>query len=148
MTTPAGPLSCLRCRARLPHCRGLCSACYKTLSLAVEPGEATWAALELAGQALAPQKAGVTWMHGFRIKAGRYHHRGTHTMRTTDISTTDMNAPDDFLALVEADLRLRHVPFDLAELRAFVEDVFPLVAPDDLPGRWAEVFLKSRRAEG
>ena len=62
--------------------------------------------------------------------------------------TRDPLTPDDFLVLVEADLRLRHVPFDLAELRAFVADVFPLVAPDDLPGRWAEVFLKSRRAEG
>ena len=59
-----------------------------------------------------------------------------------------MSNPEAFFALVEADLRLRHVPFDLAELRAFVADVFPLVAPDDLPGRWAEVFLKSRRAEG
>jgi len=59
-----------------------------------------------------------------------------------------MSNPEAFFALVEADLRLPHVPFDLAELRAFVEDVFPLVAPDDLPGRWAEAFLKSRRVEG
>ena len=64
------------------------------------------------------------------------------------MSTTDMKAPADFLARVEADLRLRHVPFDLAELRAFVADVFPLVAPDDLPQRWAEAFLKSRRGDG
>ncbi len=140
MTTPA-PLSCLRCRARLASCRGLCPACYKALGLAVKSGEVTWAALEASGPALAAQKAGATWMQGFRIKAGPCHHRGINTM-----STTDRNAPADFLALVEADLRLRHVPFDLAELRAFVEDVFTLVAPDDLPGRWAEAFLKSRRA--
>jgi hypothetical protein len=59
-----------------------------------------------------------------------------------------MSNAEAFLARVEADLRLRHVPFDPAELRAFVEDVFPLVAPNDLPGRQAEAFLKSWRAEG
>jgi hypothetical protein len=53
--------------------------------------------------------------------------------------------PQAFFARVEADLR--QVPFHLAELCAFVADVFPLVAPDDLPGRWAEAFLMSRRAE-
>jgi hypothetical protein len=32
-------------------------------------------------------------------------------------------------------------PFDLAELRAFVADVWPLVEPGDAPERWAEAFL-------
>jgi hypothetical protein len=30
----------------------------------------TWAALKAEGQVLPPQKAGQTWMHGFRIKPG------------------------------------------------------------------------------
>jgi hypothetical protein len=46
---------------------------------------------------------------------------------------------NEFFALVEADLRLRHVPFDAAELEAFVEDVWPLVEPGDEPARWAEL---------
>jgi len=46
-----------------------------------------------------------------------------------------------FLHLLAYDLQLRHVPFDLAELRAFVEDVWPLVEPGDAPERWAEAFL-------
>jgi hypothetical protein len=40
---------------------------------------------------------------------------------------------EDFLAWVEADLQLRHVPFDLAELQQFVEDIWPLIEPDDDP---------------
>ena len=47
----------------------------------------------------------------------------------------------EFFRLVEADLRLRHVPFDAAELQAFVADVWPLVEPGDLPERWSEAFL-------
>jgi len=52
-----------------------------------------------------------------------------------------MRAFDDVLALVEADLRLRHVLFDAAELAAFVEAVYPLVEPGDTPELWAECFL-------
>jgi hypothetical protein len=69
VTTPT-LLPCLRCRGRLASCRGLCPACYKALSLAVKSGEATWEGLEAAGSALAPQKAGATWMHGFRVGTG------------------------------------------------------------------------------
>jgi hypothetical protein len=52
-----------------------------------------------------------------------------------------MTSPEDFFRQVEAELRRRHVPFDQAELRAFVEDVWPLVEPGDLPAKWAEAFL-------
>jgi len=47
--------------------------------------------------------------------------------------------PEDFL--VEADLQLRHVPFDLAELRVFVADVWPVARHEPDPQRWAEAFL-------
>jgi hypothetical protein len=47
----------------------------------------------------------------------------------------------EFFLSVEADLRLRHVPFDQGELRAFVRDVWPLVEAGDTPERWAECFL-------
>ena len=50
---------------------------------------------------------------------------------------------EGFLARVEADLRLRHVPFDLAERRAFVEDAWPLVEPGDTPETWATTFLQA-----
>jgi hypothetical protein len=46
-----------------------------------------------------------------------------------------------FFRQVEADLRLRHVPFDQAELLEFVADVWPLVEPGDRPERWAEALL-------
>jgi len=39
--------------------------------------------------------------------------------------TRDTLIPDAFLALVERDLQLRHVPFSAAELRAFVEGICP-----------------------
>jgi hypothetical protein len=42
-------------------------ACYNRLGITVRRGETTWEALE----ALAPQKAGDTWMHRFRIKPGQ-----------------------------------------------------------------------------
>jgi hypothetical protein len=57
--------------------------------------------------------------------------------------TRDPLTSDDFLVLVETDLRLRHVPFDLAELRAFVEDAWPLVEPGDTPETWATTFLQA-----
>jgi hypothetical protein len=55
-----------------------------------------------------------------------------------------MSPFDDFLAAVERDLQLRHVPFDQAELRQFLEGVWPLVEPGDSPERWAEAFLVAR----
>jgi hypothetical protein len=57
-----------------------------------------------------------------------------------------MNA-DDFLDLVRRDLHLRHVPFDHRRLRKFFDGMWPLVAPDDLPGRWADAFLETTGSE-
>ena len=45
-----------------------------------------------------------------------------------------MTHPEAFFARVEADLRLRHVPFDLAELRALVKDARPPDEPGDVLG--------------
>jgi hypothetical protein len=52
-----------------------------------------------------------------------------------------MSNPEDFLALVEADVQPRQVPFDKAELAAILRSVWPLVEPGDRPARWAEEFL-------
>jgi hypothetical protein len=43
-------------------------------------------------------------------------------------------APDDFLALVEADLQLRHVPFDRRQLEEFCRSMAPLAFAED---NWA-----------
>jgi hypothetical protein len=48
-----------------------------------------------------------------------------------------------FFRLVEHDLRLRHVPFDVAELRAFLEACRPLIEPGDVPEAWAAAFLQA-----
>jgi hypothetical protein len=56
-------------------------------------------------------------------------------------------SPDDFLALVLADLRLRHVPFDHRRLQEFFDGMWPLVAPDDQPDRWADAFLEASGSE-
>ena len=50
----------------------------------------------------------------------------------------------EFFRLVEADLQLRHVAFDAAELHAFVEDVWPLARHEPDAQRWAEAFLVAR----
>jgi hypothetical protein len=47
----------------------------------------------------------------------------------------------EFFLTVEADLRLRHVPFGKAELVEFIRDVWPLVEQDDTPAKWPEAFL-------
>jgi hypothetical protein len=47
----------------------------------------------------------------------------------------------EFFLAVEADLQLRHAPFDKAELAEFLKSVWPLVEPGDGPERWAEAFL-------
>jgi hypothetical protein len=47
----------------------------------------------------------------------------------------------EFFLSVEADLRLRHVPFDKRELAEFLRSVWPLVEADDLPEHWSEAFL-------
>ena len=49
----------------------------------------------------------------------------------------------EFSAAVEADLQLRHVAFDKAELAAFLASVWPLVEANDTAERWAEAFLVS-----
>jgi hypothetical protein len=50
----------------------------------------------------------------------------------------------EFFTLVEVDLRLRHVPFDAAELCAFVEDVWDLARHEPDAPRWAEAFLVAK----
>jgi hypothetical protein len=50
----------------------------------------------------------------------------------------------EFFRLVEADLQLRHVPFDAAELQAFVEDVWDLARHEPEPARWDEAFLVAK----
>ena len=50
----------------------------------------------------------------------------------------------EFFRRVEADLRLRHVPFDAAELCAFVEDVWDLARHEPDAPRWAEAFLVAK----
>jgi hypothetical protein len=52
-----------------------------------------------------------------------------------------MSTQHEFFRLVEADLRLRHVPFDKRELAEFLRSVWPLAEADDPPARWAEAFL-------
>jgi hypothetical protein len=47
----------------------------------------------------------------------------------------------EFFLSVEADLQLRHVPFDKAELDAFLRSVWPLVEPGDTAERFAQAFL-------
>jgi hypothetical protein len=54
----------------------------------------------------------------------------------------------EFFLSVEADLRLRHVPFDKAELAEFLGPVWPLVEPGDPPAKWAEAFLVGTAAAG
>jgi hypothetical protein len=51
-----------------------------------------------------------------------------------------MSKTELFLS-VEADLRLRHVPFDKRELAESLRSVWPLVEPDDPPECWVEAFL-------
>jgi hypothetical protein len=54
----------------------------------------------------------------------------------------------EFFLAVETDLRLRHVPFDQAELAAFLGSVWPLIEPGDAPERWAQAFLVGTAAAG
>jgi hypothetical protein len=57
----SAPVSCLSCRARLAHCRGLCEACYNRAGKAVRAGKTTWAALVAAGLALPATATGAAW---------------------------------------------------------------------------------------
>ena len=58
-----GPSSCLACRERVAHLRGVCPRCYTRHKNAVARGETTWAALVAAGRALPAQPAGRGWRH-------------------------------------------------------------------------------------
>jgi hypothetical protein len=49
------------------------------------------------------------------------------------------------LPFLEDALRSRFAAFDGAELRAFVEAAFPLIADDPDPAAWATAFLEARR---
>ena len=53
--------------------------------------------------------------------------------------------PADFLPAIESALRSRFVPFDQAELLAFIEDAWTLIADDPDPTAWATAFLEARR---
>ena len=64
----AAPASCLSCRKREAHTRGVCASCYRRLVKQVSEGKTTWAALEAAGL-LAPVKPRL---------AGRRKGRGDH----------------------------------------------------------------------
>jgi len=55
------PLSCLACRERLAHLRGVCPRCYTRHKNAVARGETTWAALVAAGAVLPARSAGWAW---------------------------------------------------------------------------------------
>jgi hypothetical protein len=50
---------------------------------------------------------------------------------------------DNFTAALDQELRLRGVPFDLAELLAFAADVWPLADDAADVGRWAGAFLEA-----
>jgi hypothetical protein len=56
--------------------------------------------------------------------------------------------PADFLTLIEDCLRARFVPFDRAELLAFVEAAWTLIEDDPDVPRWAAQFLANRQQAG
>ncbi len=52
-----------------------------------------------------------------------------------------MSTRQEFFAAVERDLQLRHVPFDQAELRDFLDACWPMIEHGDTAEQWAEAFL-------
>jgi hypothetical protein len=52
-----------------------------------------------------------------------------------------------FTAAVEQELQTRRVPFDLAELLAFLEDQRRRIEDNPDPSLWADAFLKRQRVE-
>ena len=54
----------------------------------------------------------------------------------------------EFFKLVQADLRLRHVPFDSGALRDWLSGMWPHVASGDLASDWASEFLAAVATEG
>jgi hypothetical protein len=55
------PLSCLTCRKRVAHLRGVCARCYTRHKNAVAAGKTTWSALVAAGLVLPTQQTGRDW---------------------------------------------------------------------------------------
>jgi hypothetical protein len=53
----------------------------------------------------------------------------------------------DFLTGLEAELRLRGVAFDRADVLAFADAVWPLAQEDTDPVKWADCFLEAGHAE-
>jgi hypothetical protein len=54
--------------------------------------------------------------------------------------------PAAFVRALEAELRLRGVPFDLRDLLAFAESVWRIAEDDPNPLLWADAFVKEVRA--
>ena len=52
----------------------------------------------------------------------------------------------DFTAALEDELRLRGLAFSRADVLAFVEACWPLVADDPSPARWAAEFAAAAHA--
>jgi hypothetical protein len=54
-----------------------------------------------------------------------------------------MTTQSDFLSGLEAELRLRVLPFGRADVLAFSDDVWDLASEDPDPVRWAECFIEA-----
>jgi hypothetical protein len=63
---------CLACKERAAICRGCCIRCHGRHRKAVQRGQTTWAALEIAGLSAPAQRPGATWMQGFATKDHRH----------------------------------------------------------------------------
>jgi hypothetical protein len=67
----AGPLTCLSCRERAAHLRGVCDRCYTRHRIAVARGLTTWADLERQGLVLPAQQQGRAWRKFTLRSAGK-----------------------------------------------------------------------------
>jgi hypothetical protein len=65
-------------------------------------------------------------------------------MRTDDFADLRF---EDFFATVEADLRMRQVPFERRELQEFMDAMRPAVLDGDSVEWWADTFLEAMAAE-
>jgi hypothetical protein len=54
---------------------------------------------------------------------------------------------EEFVRRLELELRCRFARFSLADLEAFVADVWPVARDDPDVSRWADAFLDSGRAD-
>jgi hypothetical protein len=66
--TDAAPLSCLACRERAAHVRGVCDRCLSRHQKAVSRGQVTWADLEARGLILAAQPVGQGWRKNWTVR--------------------------------------------------------------------------------